>query len=315
MDEIQDKGMQGDDGTDDCGDPFFNVAFAPCILIPSCLWPPRRSKRSIAHSTWAMSKDRRQAENRLCWVCPHYLDLESYGTTTLVYPKLTRMHWGLLHPFGKASEIAERAPDCACCSVVAELLREKKWQGRVILEKSSFGYWISTNSYDKNKLGYYMGRADFSIPLYISLKAIDKTSEFEVATNIHIVSKSKINLDVARKWLHDCRNHHGVDCWPEKNPTLENPPYMRMLDVDERSVIFPAPQSCQYAALSYVWGAAKGGQIELQCVRRVDLKSYYQEFPQTIKDAMKVTKRMGMRYLWVDGICIQDCPEVTRVAQ
>jgi hypothetical protein len=90
---------------------------------------------------------------------------------------------------------------------------------------------------------------------------------------------------------------------------------MRMIDVDERSVIFPAPQSCQYAALSYVWGAAKGGQIELPCVRRVDLKSYYQEFPQTIKDAMKVTKIMGMRYLWVDGICIQDCPEVTRVAQ
>ncbi|KAF2624511.1 hypothetical protein BU25DRAFT_476214 [Macroventuria anomochaeta] len=43
-----------------------------------------------------------------------------------------------------------------------------------------------------------------------------------------------------------------------------------------------------YVALSYVWGANQG-----------------HGFPQTIKDAIEVTKTLGHQYLWVDRYCIK----------
>ncbi|KAJ8060904.1 hypothetical protein OCU04_009984 [Sclerotinia nivalis] len=46
-----------------------------------------------------------------------------------------------------------------------------------------------------------------------------------------------------------------------------------------------APKSCQYAALSYVWGGAHATSTEVAAV---------------IKDAIKVTVKLGLRFLWVD---------------
>jgi len=52
--------------------------------------------------------------------------------------------------------------------------------------------------------------------------------------------------------------------------------------------------SMKYLALSYVWGKsglAHSGETLINA-------------PQTVKDAMYATKRLGQRYLWVDRYCI-----------
>ncbi|TGO12754.1 hypothetical protein BTUL_0083g00540 [Botrytis tulipae] len=49
--------------------------------------------------------------------------------------------------------------------------------------------------------------------------------------------------------------------------------------------IVSAPKSCQYVALSYVWGSAQDTGTEVAAV---------------IKDAIKVTVKLGLRFLWVD---------------
>ncbi|KAF7954561.1 hypothetical protein EAE96_005681 [Botrytis aclada] len=46
-----------------------------------------------------------------------------------------------------------------------------------------------------------------------------------------------------------------------------------------------APKSCHYAALSYVWGGVHTTSIEV---------------PAVIKDAIKVTVKLGLRFLWAD---------------
>ncbi|KAI0360125.1 HET-domain-containing protein [Trametes cingulata] len=60
----------------------------------------------------------------------------------------------------------------------------------------------------------------------------------------------------------------------------------------------------QYAALSYVWGedqTKKTTQANLATYTRgIDLAL----IPQTIRDAIGVTQRVGLRYLWVDSFCI-----------
>jgi hypothetical protein len=65
-----------------------------------------------------------------------------------------------------------------------------------------------------------------------------------------------------------------------------------------------------YAALSHCWGGPQQGQTT-----RATLKAWtggipISDLPQTILDAVIVTRKLGLHFLWVDSLCIiQDDPE------
>lgn len=71
---------------------------------------------------------------------------------------------------------------------------------------------------------------------------------------------------------------------------------------------FHQPDHGTYSALSYCWG---GDQPVLAKTASLDiLKSGIAiiALPQTIKDAIEITQRLNIRFLWVDALCIiQDC--------
>ncbi len=65
------------------------------------------------------------------------------------------------------------------------------------------------------------------------------------------------------------------------------------------------PDCAHYLILSYCWGrtneAAKTTKANLQeRMEKLDISS----FPKTIRDAIRLTKALGERYLWVDAVCI-----------
>ncbi|KAF2222159.1 heterokaryon incompatibility protein-domain-containing protein [Elsinoe ampelina] len=74
-------------------------------------------------------------------------------------------------------------------------------------------------------------------------------------------------------------------------------------------------QHAPYAALSYVWG---GDQIHKTTTAKIlhlrgpgSLEKVLSDYPQVIKDAIDLTRRLGIRYLWVDSCCIvQDSERV-----
>lgn len=67
-----------------------------------------------------------------------------------------------------------------------------------------------------------------------------------------------------------------------------------VLDCISRQVV-PAPTSCKFVALSYVWGTSVAP-------RPLDSAT---KLPQTIEDAILITKAIGIQYLWVDSVCIK----------
>ncbi|KAF2193006.1 HET-domain-containing protein, partial [Zopfia rhizophila CBS 207.26] len=77
------------------------------------------------------------------------------------------------------------------------------------------------------------------------------------------------------------------------------------IDIELWSVL-EAPGSCGYAALSYCWGKADVVTCTLANVELLERPFALQDaqLPQTIQDAIKVAAAMGIRYLWVDAICI-----------
>lgn len=69
----------------------------------------------------------------------------------------------------------------------------------------------------------------------------------------------------------------------------------------------------QYIALSHRWGNPK--QHRQFCTTRLNLDTLEQdinfhELPRTFQDAITVTRQLGIRFLWIDSLCIiQDDPE------
>lgn len=66
--------------------------------------------------------------------------------------------------------------------------------------------------------------------------------------------------------------------------------------------------SIQYAALSYVWGVNQSTVVKLTMTNVEALHKpgslSRQGLPQTIRDTMEVAKRLGIKILWVDAVCI-----------
>lgn len=104
-----------------------------------------------------------------------------------------------------------------------------------------------------------------------------------------------------RQWLQICDDTH-----PSLDKGLElDLASLRVIDTEEHRVC-EVEKPCRYACLSYVWG--KGSQTQYTTATRDSLETsnglQVVDLPQTIKDAIQVTREAGLRYLWVDALCI-----------
>ena len=117
------------------------------------------------------------------------------------------------------------------------------------------------------------------------------------------VGSSK-SLDTAKSWLKQCCADHK-NCYQLGNKFMPS----RCLDVNNVDAIrlcITKHQQHSYAALSYCWApkqnpnltntkASFNGMLEnipLSC------------FPLSLRDGITVTRELGIRYLWIDALCI-----------
>ncbi|KAJ8107556.1 hypothetical protein OPT61_g8786 [Boeremia exigua] len=102
-------------------------------------------------------------------------------------------------------------------------------------------------------------------------------------------------LDVGqiKDWVTFCERYHKEQC---KTHPADDIKELKLIDCQESKVIC-AQTVVSYVALSYVWGNVDSCAIS----SGPDLLS---GAPQTIIDAVQLTKDLGYRYLWVDRYCI-----------
>lgn len=92
-------------------------------------------------------------------------------------------------------------------------------------------------------------------------------------------------------------------------PPAKLPEGARLIDVEAMKLV-PAEQKhdTEFLALSYVWGNKKIPDLE---TKKSNVKARLKNgglkqvsLPKTISDAIELTKDLGVRYLWVDTLCI-----------
>lgn len=114
-------------------------------------------------------------------------------------------------------------------------------------------------------------------------------------------------FDKARKWIQTCCSSHKQCRVTGKSGRSFLPTRVIDVGVDAGDAlklhVSAEDEQAEYACLSYCWG---GDQFKTTCANLEELAA---EIPgdslfQTVADAAEVTRRLGLRYLWVDALCI-----------
>lgn len=59
-----------------------------------------------------------------------------------------------------------------------------------------------------------------------------------------------------------------------------------------------------YVTLSHCWGSARSLQLTSSSLADLKLLILVGDLPRTFKESFEVTRRLGLRYIWIDSLCI-----------
>ncbi|KAI9766645.1 MAG: hypothetical protein M1839_004800 [Geoglossum umbratile] len=113
-------------------------------------------------------------------------------------------------------------------------------------------------------------------------------------------------VGLASFWMHTCVGLHGAACKPTPIPKHRClPKTITFVDV-RYSCLVEQPLNCSYTALSYVQGNSPFFQNMESQASDLRLRQGLNgiQLPKTVKDAISLTQQLGMRYLWVSGLCV-----------
>ncbi|KAF1954419.1 HET-domain-containing protein [Byssothecium circinans] len=116
---------------------------------------------------------------------------------------------------------------------------------------------------------------------------------------------SSATFDIAKKWLNECQQDH-LGCLHGSLSKLPT----RVVDVGTLEVplaprlIISNGLRARYIALSHCWGGNIAVTLTKNTLSTFQAALPYTELPQNFRDAITITQELGVRYLWIDSLCI-----------
>ncbi|KAF4624636.1 hypothetical protein G7Y89_g13534 [Cudoniella acicularis] len=120
-------------------------------------------------------------------------------------------------------------------------------------------------------------------------------------------------FSLINQWLEDCSTYHEcispnssplpkrvIDVGPSDGS--EQPRLLTQTEIEGHGV--PIHEYGEYVALSYCWGKTPFLTTTSSTLEKHKVGMSMDSLPQTIQDAITIVRRLNIRYLWVDSLCI-----------
>ncbi|KAF4472219.1 Heterokaryon incompatibility, partial [Fusarium albosuccineum] len=116
------------------------------------------------------------------------------------------------------------------------------------------------------------------------------------------------NHTMARSWFLECEGSHP-NCWPNETPAMPT----RVVDIgnghtnssyDELRLVHTNGMRAKYTALSHCWGGAIEPVLEADTLLPFQDSIPYWSLAANFRDAIAITRNLGIRYIWIDSLCI-----------
>ncbi|KAF2188524.1 HET-domain-containing protein [Zopfia rhizophila CBS 207.26] len=231
--------------------------------------------------------------------CPHDIPFDcrvccAYRENSLVPQSFVASGW--YFEWDNVSQAAKRG--CIVCSVLCSAILA------VITEPTR-----SMMAHVSNSEGFHLTASGktriHSLELYSHEKAPSAFPAVPLARDICISGASWDCFKLAKSWLHNCLSTHTTCTLTHKSrlPT-------RLIDVgsstaDPHLYIPKVGEQADYIALSHCWGIGKPplrttvSNLSVLC-RGMPLS----DLPRNFQDAVSVTRAFGVKYLWIDSLCV-----------
>lgn len=223
-----------------------------------------------------------------------------------------------IHLTGIANVMDEQS-NCSFC----RLLRRKIYDGEIMLG-------VPADEYDFISFQLNVVDDGPEYALRLEIKCLDvgddkRTARFVVQKmdegsqqplTGRVVQQNAADISRLKIWLGTCEDCHDDAAVSAGHQHLIKPPVesLRVIDVTNNCICkIPTEPFLKYACLSYVWGT--GSQIQYTTTTKSLLETpggladAAVDLPQTIRDAIEVTREVGLRYLWIDALCIMQDDE------
>ena len=119
------------------------------------------------------------------------------------------------------------------------------------------------------------------------------------------------NLVMVSKWLSTCSQSH-IECQLEDNTRLPT----RVIDVGPADasqaprLLVTSKETGRYVALSHCWGslmqsdAGQHARTLTTNLQNMQCRIALEKLPRNFQDAVLVVRKLGLRFLWIDALCI-----------
>jgi hypothetical protein len=139
-----------------------------------------------------------------------------------------------------------------------------------------------------------------SFDICISQDSQPSDVDYRFARVLHPYSGSEECMSLVREWMNICETLHR-SC-KEHRSALESP--ARLIDLQGDAHLIDATGEEVFVALSYSWGGESALMLTADTEEQFRRKLPPEALPPTMRDAVFITNNLGIRYLWIDAICI-----------
>lgn len=114
------------------------------------------------------------------------------------------------------------------------------------------------------------------------------------------------NFELYRQWLSQCDSNHPSCIGPPITQILQSARFLAVRGPDGSDTLQLVQWSemdGRHAAMSYCWGAPATGLVASKaCIDQLFISIKTEELSKTVSDAVKITRKLNLKYLWVDSL-------------
>ncbi|KAH7174965.1 heterokaryon incompatibility protein-domain-containing protein [Fusarium flagelliforme] len=232
-----------------------------------------------------------------CWL--EFFDTEAFERTCTAEDD----HYSIHKTIGisTVNEIRTASSRCNWCSFIATFLNDSKpgeTQIKTVLLPSRERYHATPSGRNVFfvRVYYLLGEEEVNIEmesLYAFTTSEDKASEYVTARPLRVDT-----------WLDDCKDHEDCSSSYTNAPLPTRVIEVSPVDQEQPRVVESGGQRGEYTTLSYCWGKAPFQTLNTsnyaQCLRGLDMST----LPLTVQEAITVSRKLQIPYLWIDALCI-----------
>ncbi|KAF4464019.1 serine threonine kinase [Fusarium albosuccineum] len=262
---------------------------------------PSQYRTSKLDSRWRSMPDNDWASRLMS--CLDWPSLRPMVDASRICQSCSNLDFGSLYLdlHRSVQDLESSSDDCSLCHFLYRCLSKPtcKPHGRVTLSRDDASHTFRLSSYGTAVISIYHepGPHEY-VPSYAQL-----------GLPLLPISGSSQQFELLNGWTHLCDATHN--CLPGRDNELTMP--TRLVDVGKnandflRLVETDDNTRGRFVALSHCWG--NPSKEKMFCTSADNIESLKKDIPhdvlpKTFQDAVKVTRALGITYLWIDSLCI-----------